>query len=310
MKRLLFVLLAAVAAAVAAAVYLRPVWLARIQLNGRAPLSDSTRPTGAPPPTAYGGARAGESALPGSSASAAAPAADSAASLPFTESTTNIAAEEMGDHVDQATGSYGSGYFGKRLIDGSVELAWTSSNATFPQEAVFSFYNREPALIAAVTIVLPVEAASAPKDVEVWTSREAAPDQFVKAASQTLTPQPAEQKVAFAPVEARYVKLRILSGASSERVGIRAVRILEALRAGYVPLFSRYPEIASWNGSPRQAGQRGLDWLQQAAVDWQKLTDCFGCHVQAQVIMGQAIAFKTGLRRQRGRADDAREGHP
>ena len=50
--------------------------------------------------------------------------------------------------------------------------------------------------------------------------------------------------------------------------------------------------MSTWNGGPRQAAQRGLDWLQQSAVDWQKLTECFGCHVQAQVLMGQAIATK------------------
>ena len=217
--------------------------------------------------------------------------ADAGAALPFTESTTNVAAEEVGGHVDHASGSYGSGYFGRRLIDGSTELTWTSS-ATLPLEAVFSFYDRQPALIAAISIVLPEDAASAPKDVEVWTSTEDAAEKFVKAAAETLAPQPIEQKIAFPAVEARYVKLRILSTASGGTAAVRDVRILEANRAGYTPLLDRSPDMKSWNRSPRQAAQRGLDWLQQSAVDWQKLTECFGCHVQAQVMMGQAIATK------------------
>jgi hypothetical protein len=51
-----------------------------------------------------------------------------------------------------------------------------------------------------------------------------------------------------------------------------------------------------WKGSPREAAQRGLDWLQQAAPDWAAKTGCFGCHVQSQVLMGQAVAREQGYR--------------
>ena len=51
-----------------------------------------------------------------------------------------------------------------------------------------------------------------------------------------------------------------------------------------------------WKGSPREAAQRGLDWLQQAGPVWIKQHGCFGCHVQAQVLMGQAVAYKQGYR--------------
>jgi hypothetical protein len=57
-------------------------------------------------------------------------------------------------------------------------------------------------------------------------------------------------------------------------------------------LAARNPDAASWPRSPRQAAQLGLDWLQQAAIDWQGDHKCFGCHVQAQVVMGQAVAMK------------------
>ncbi|MFO1518917.1 MAG: Ig-like domain-containing protein [bacterium] len=47
-----------------------------------------------------------------------------------------------------------------------------------------------------------------------------------------------------------------------------------------------------WRRSPRQAAQVGLDWLQSASMDWQKEHQCFGCHVQGQVLMGMSVAKK------------------
>jgi hypothetical protein len=54
--------------------------------------------------------------------------------------------------------------------------------------------------------------------------------------------------------------------------------------------------VKHWKGSPREGAQRGLDWLQQAGPDWTRGHGCFGCHVQAQVLMGQAVAYKHGYR--------------
>ena len=44
--------------------------------------------------------------------------------------------------------------------------------------------------------------------------------------------------------------------------------------------------------TPRQAAQLGVNWLQSASVEWQKRNQCFGCHAQAQVIMGLVVAKK------------------
>jgi hypothetical protein len=44
--------------------------------------------------------------------------------------------------------------------------------------------------------------------------------------------------------------------------------------------------------TPRDAAQLGLHWLECAALAWQKNQQCFGCHVQAQVLMGQSVALK------------------
>ena len=167
---------------------------------------------------------------------------------------------------------------------------------TYPQDAVFSFFDRQPALVSAVVVELARDPALAPKDVEVWTSTESAESGFVKVAAQTLAGQPAEQTIPFPARDARFVKLRVMSGDSPKGVEIGEVRVLEAAREGYVPLFTREPDVASWNGSPRQAGQRGLDWLQQAATDWPKVHPCFGCHVQAQAIMGESVALRQHYR--------------
>ena len=42
--------------------------------------------------------------------------------------------------------------------------------------------------------------------------------------------------------------------------------------------------------TPREAGQKGLDWLLTAAVAWQAENQCYGCHVQSFAIMGAAVA--------------------
>lgn len=42
--------------------------------------------------------------------------------------------------------------------------------------------------------------------------------------------------------------------------------------------------------TPREAGQKGLDWLLDSAVAWQRREGCFGCHVQSFAIMGAAVA--------------------
>ena len=40
---------------------------------------------------------------------------------------------------------------------------------------------------------------------------------------------------------------------------------------------------------PREAGQRGLDWLLNSAVEWQRRESCYGCHVQSFAVMGAGV---------------------
>ncbi len=217
----------------------------------------------------------------------------------------NLAAADMGGAVEELTDNYGPGFTGRRLIDGLLAPTWKldapvsageMGKMTYPQEIVFSFFEREPAEIEALEIVLPTPATMAPKDIEVWVSKDSPTANFVKVESETLDAKPGVQEVSFSPVEARFVKLRILSGAAPEGLEIAEVRVIEADSLGYTPLFARAPLVKFWKGSPREGAQRGLDWLQQAGPVWIKEHGCFGCHVQAQVLMGQAVAYKQSYR--------------
>ena len=247
------------------------------------------------------------------------------ADAPATLTKVNLVATDVGGGIEEITGFVGPGLTGRRLLDGRVDPAWRLDwyaeigverakgetwrsvhgpnekplrldGPVFPVEVVFSFFDRQPALVGAVTIVLPAGEAPLPKDVEVWTSLENAADRYEKAAERSLAAQPAEQTISFPAREARYVKLRVLSATSETDVQIAEVRVLESARAGYVPLFSRARNVKLWKGSARDAAQRGLEWLQQASVNWWDYNQCFGCHVQGQVIMGQEIAQRNGYR--------------
>jgi hypothetical protein len=254
-----------------------------------------------------------------------APAEPAAPPAPATLTDVNLAAADMGGavehltgHYDETVANYGPGLTGRRLIDGLDQPNWlipsdwspnrmfnkTTGWVEYPVDIVLSFYERLPALVGAVTIGVPEvmsvklvdDTSAAPKDVEVWTSMDAAPDSFTKAIAATLDTTPGEHTVEFPAREARFVRLRVLSGASQRVLEMAELRVLEAARAGYVPLFTRAPAVQRWKGSPREAAQRGLDWLQQSAVDWKGSNGCFGCHVQSQALMGQRVALQEGYR--------------
>jgi hypothetical protein len=110
---------------------------------------------------------------------------------------------------------------------------------------------------------------------------------FEKVAERSLPAQPAEQTLTFPVREARYVKLRVLSGASETDLEIAEVRVLESARAGYVPLFTRAPDVKHWKGSPRDAAQRGLEWIQQAAVNWNDLNSVSAATSRARCSWGR-----------------------
>ncbi len=142
------------------------------------------------------------------------------------------------------------------LIDGSDpgQTSWMTADAKLPQEIVLAFYGQQPALFGTVAINpqgLCCE-PTRPKDVEIWVSDDRAESSFRKVATTTLPNQDGFWSVNFPPVEARFVKLRILSiHASANYIQLGKVKIIEASRPGYLPLSKRNPELdALVNGGP------------------------------------------------------------
>ncbi|MBI2570559.1 MAG: hypothetical protein HYV63_26455 [Candidatus Schekmanbacteria bacterium] len=68
------------------------------------------------------------------------------------------------------------------------------------------------------------------------------------------------------------------------------------------------PRPGSWRRTPRQAAQVGLEWLQSAAAAWQREHNCYGCHVQAQAVMGMSIAQDNGYRVSRSTLQELVDG--
>jgi outer membrane protein OmpA-like peptidoglycan-associated protein len=216
----------------------------------------------------------------------------------------NIAAAPFGGEIENIRGAYGGpGLTGEALIDGSGKDLWTPdtlapdtvtgrSAIIYPQEMVFSFYKRDTAIVSAV-VVNNTDPGSGPRGIEVWTSMDSATGRFTQAAAARITDTLPVQTLSFTPVVARYVKVRIDSG-PLDRLQIAQIQIIEGARPGYSSLLSRHPEILNWKTSVRYAAQRGVDWLEPTAMKWQHDKQCFGCHVQAQTMMGLSVAQANG----------------
>lgn len=255
------------------------------------------------------GSKSPEGATPASSGTST-----GASNGPATLTDFNLAEEDAGGLIESLSGNGRPDLTRHRLVDGGTKPAWkTPASFTwnpedwvkFPCDIVFSFFDRRSALVGAVTIVLPDTSTAeapddkidAPKSVEVWVASEDSAQAYKKVAEASVEAIPGDHQITFPATEVKFVKLRVVSGYSDKELEIAEVRILEAARPGYVALATRAPELKFWKGSPRQAAERGLGWLQQTAIDWgPNNSNCFGCHVQAQVLMGQAVALKQGYR--------------
>ena len=156
--------------------------------------------------------------------------------------------------MEWATSQYPTSGVAMNLIAASPYPGWLSHVSPGPHEIVFSFFAGDTALVGGVQIN-PVtrDRQNRTKDVEIWTSTESATEGFTRVATATLRREDALQPVAFAPVEARFVKLRVLSWygpdgdapAQGYGVGAARVRILEGQRAGYQSIVARHPELAA-----------------------------------------------------------------
>jgi hypothetical protein len=168
----------------------------------------------------------------------------------------DLASSEMGGRVEWASSQYPTSGVAMNLIARSPHPGWKSHDSPGPHEIVFSFFAGDTALVSGIEINPIVnDRANRTKDVEVWTSVQSPTDGFTRAAAATLARKNELQPVTFAPVEARFVKLRILawygpdegSDAPSPGYPVAAsrVRILEGARAGYRSLVDRHPELAA-----------------------------------------------------------------
>ena len=203
----------------------------------------------------------------------------------------NIVASSFGGEILSASGSFGGpGLTGEDLIDGTGAHTWQPDTAVvYPQDIISAFYKKDTALVSAVAITYALESGKGPGAVEIWTTTDTTPTGFKQVAAARLADSVPLQAISFAPVEARYVKVRIDSGAT-DQLYMSQIRIVEGSQPGYTSLLERHPDILTWGSSVRHAAQRGIDWLEPAAMQWQYKNKCYGCHVQAQTMMGLAVA--------------------
>jgi hypothetical protein len=179
----------------------------------------------------------------------------------------------MGGFVESVTSEWSTTFSAWRLLDGDPGTIWASAAAKFPQELVLSFSGRDRALVSGVVVTLPARnaeparksdepegvGAAHARDVEIWTSLDTPSTGFTKAATASLPAEPGDVRIDFpAPVEARYVKIAVLSNhgaALSVILGDVAVR--EGQREGYAALMARHGDLADPHRSSSPENQPG-----------------------------------------------------
>ena len=200
----------------------------------------SPQTTGQALPGAGGGA-AGPAVAPGSGGSTAGQAASPSAP-PFEG---NVAALAWGGKVESATGTapddLGAVDWLMAMIDGNKDTYWHTTGAPGPKEIVLSFADHDSVLINQVRIL---SMESVPRDVEVWVSSAGPAEGFEQVAAVALTPGTTEKTIEFKPVEAKYLKLRMLKNQEGREVYyISELKVMEAQRSGYTPLLTRHPDL-------------------------------------------------------------------
>jgi len=207
----------------------------------------------------------------------------------------NLADPEWGGLLESVSGEDGAGYsWAPRLLKPGNTTAWplpySPDTPSFPCEIVLSFFHRETVLVSAVDLAA-ATGDGMPGEIEVWGSMANAREGFQKIASQKFDGTTTEATVAFAPSFMRFLKVRFLSSQSETvPLALTTLRVREGAAAGYQPLQQRLPEVREWRLQPRNAAQQGLFFLQADALDFQRQSQCMGCHVQSQALMGLNIA--------------------
>ena len=86
----------------------------------------------------------------------------------------DLASVEMGGRAEWATSMGQSDTAPENLIATTRNYGWMSGTPTFPQDIVFSFFSRQPALVSRVEINPASEAGlGVAKDIEVWLRAKA-----------------------------------------------------------------------------------------------------------------------------------------
>jgi hypothetical protein len=163
----------------------------------------------------------------------------------------NLATLDLDAHIESATSDYGGSWSARGILDGTADGAWSSQTNAYPQDIVVSFFERQAVLISAF--------AARPghkgyedqfaREVEIWVSTTSPTAGFTKIGGLTFEKKADEQGFAFEPVEARFVRIRILSNHGHTRyVQLGGVRITEAQRPGYASLLTRNAALATWVG--------------------------------------------------------------
>jgi hypothetical protein len=246
----------------AGAVAYKMGWLARFGIGSQAaPTTSPPAPaTGAPEqsaqpgtvPPAAGAPETTTTAQGGQTASGSSGAqAGHQAPFPAPKFDGNVASIDFGAQVERTTANYGDTADHSYIIDGNPETAWRNGGSSQSVgEIVFSFFAREVVLVDAVVVQGSKDDTDHfPRDVEVLVSTAATPDgPFAKVASSALA-SGAEGTVTFGPVEARFVKFRMLKNQKGDDAFyVTELKIREAQRAGYTPLLTRHPELAQAGG--------------------------------------------------------------
>jgi hypothetical protein len=162
----------------------------------------------------------------------------------------DLVAAENGGRVEWATGQFWPAMY---LLADTRHLGWMGRQNEI-EEIVFSFFDHQSGLVERFLINPFVDANNdRPRDVEVWTSTANPTDGFTKVGAATLSNENRLQPVALEPVEAKFVKLRILSTYAPMpnakpggfAIAAKRVKIVEGQRAGYVSMLARNPALAA-----------------------------------------------------------------
>ncbi len=168
---------------------------------------------------------------------------------------TDLIALDMGGNIERVPSEWDHQDWAAINLLGTLPhntAAWSTIDGSFPkdfpQDLVFSFFGRQPALIDSVVIDSDTRNSKDhwAKDVEIWTSMDAADGSFTKVGQKALTDAPGDQTIGFPAVQARFVKIRILSNWGNQtEVQLGRVKVIEGQAPDYKSILERNSDLAA-----------------------------------------------------------------